>query len=104
MTTAEVKLLIFEAFSTPDLLPSSHFFLYKEIKTHPGVVWNIQVTDMSDMLYLPPEHTGHRHAQGEKTDAALQQRQRGRDAGVLRAGERRRRAQQTHLQASQAPG
>lgn len=53
---------------------------------------------------LSAEHTGHRHAQSEEADAPLQQRQRGRDAGVLGAGERRRRAQQTRLQAPKAPG
>lgn len=50
------------------------------------------------------EHPGHRYATGEKADAALQQREGGRDAGVFRAGERRRRAQQTHFQTSPAAG
>lgn len=53
---------------------------------------------------MSPEHAGHRHAAGEEADATLQQRQGGRDAGVLRAGERRRRAQQTHSQAAAAAG
>lgn len=51
-----------------------------------------------------PEHAGDRHAEGEEADAALQQRQRGRDDGVLRAGERRRRAEQTLIQTATAPG
>lgn len=59
---------------------------------------------LSLLLCVSPEHAGHRHAAGEEADAALQQRQGGRDAGVLRAGERRRRAQQTHGQATAAAG
>lgn len=48
------------------------------------------------------EHAGDRHTQSEEADAALQQRQRGRDAGVLGAGERRGRAKQAHVQTSTA--
>lgn len=40
-----------------------------------------------NVVILFPEHTSDRHAESEEADAALQQRQRGRDAGVLRAGE-----------------
>lgn len=56
------------------------------------------------VLRASSEHAGHRHAAGEEADAALQQREGGRDAGVLRAGERRGRAQQAQHQATPAAG
>lgn len=53
-------------------------------------------------LNLSPEHAGDWHTEGEEADTALQQRQRGRDAGVLWAGEWRGRAKQTHIQTTTA--
>lgn len=57
-----------------------------------------------DVCLLSPEHAGDRHAEGEEANAPLQQRQRRRDARVLRAGERRGRAEQAHVQTQTAPG
>lgn len=56
------------------------------------------------MSNMSSEHTGDWYAQDQEADAPLQQCQRGRNAGVLRAGERWRRTEQAAVQTTAAPG